>query len=503
MSIPSVNITIADNGANTSLQLPLQNVQVVIGCAIGGTVNVPYATTLATKLQSQFTAGPLVEAGGLVCAAGGTVIAVSAPIVTHGSAKSVQFTGTGTSAITTTLDATNGAWDDAFVVFKVVSGGTIGVSGIQFQISYDAGRHYGPTLNLGTANTYALTNLGVTLNFAAGTLVAGDVAQFQTIAPQWNVAGIQAALAALAASAYALSGWGSMHIVGPCSASDAATINTTIDNLRTQYVFTRTFLEARDAAAPTAWGGSGETESAWMTSVETAFSATAATRIVVAAGHYNTPSAFPNTIVGTPSFRRNAAWPCAVRRIGVPPQFTTWRVRDGSLINIAVDPTKDPSDGFIYHDERVTPGLDAARFLSLRTWPLKQGFYCTKDNLMSGVGSQYTILPYGNVIDIASQIGYQTGVEVVGDILRIKPNGRLDSNDALTIQNMIQQAIDANMTNVGMISSAVVAVDQTANVQSTGDIPVAITITQKVAANSVSETIGLSIPFSAPTGTGR
>jgi hypothetical protein len=500
MTIPFVSIVVADNGVNTALQLPAQNVQVLIGCAIGGTVNQPFATSSAASLASQFTAGPLVEAGGLVCSAGGTVIAISVPIVTKGTAKAVQHTGAGTSVVTVTLDGTNGAYDDYYVVFRPAVGGTIGVTGMTFQVSLDAGRTFGPTVQLGTANSYVIPSTGITLNFGAGTLVALDTYQFQTIAPLWNTAGIQAAFQALAASQYALAGWGSTHVVGVASASDAAAIEGYEDTLTTQFLFTRAMLSARDVAAPAAWGGSGESEATWISSLSTAFSATSAKRILVGAGYYNMPSAYPNVIAGTPIYRRALTWAEAVRRTQIPLQRSSSRVRDGSLSNITVNPATDPGDGFVYHDERINPGLDAARFCSAITWPKKQGFYICNENLMSPVGSQFKWITLGNVIDVACDIGYETGVQEIGDDLRLQTNGTLFATDALGVQNGIQNAIDTNMTNTAMISSATVAVNQNANVQATGNVPIAITVTPRGLVQSITETIGLSVPGAAPTG---
>lgn len=500
MTIPSVNIIVADNGPNASISLPQEAVQVVIACSVGGTPLIPFATTLADRLKSEFVGGPLVQAGGLVCSSGGTVIALPLPIANPGTKSAVEFTGTGASVITATIDdADIGAWDDMFIRFRVVTGGTIGTAGIQFRLSLDAGRNEGPLLNLGTALTYAIPETGITLNFAAGDLDAGDIAQLSTVAPSWDSGDVTDALNALAASPFAQEGWGSMHLVGVSSSGNVSTFDTAVDGMRDSEIFTRIITSARDALVPTAWGGSGETEAAWMTSIETAFSATNAKRTVVCAGYYNMPSAYRNLAAGTPAYRRSCAWAAAVRRTGIPPQRTTWRVRDGSLRNIAVDPSVDPFDGFVYHDERTTPGLDAARFLSLRTWPKKQGYFVCKDNLMSEAGSQYTILPIGNVIDLACTIGYATAVDEIGDDLRIKPNGRLFPADALSIQNKVQGAEDTGLTNNGYVSSILVALDQSTNVQSTGNIPIAITVTPKGYVQSITETIGVSIPNAAPT----
>ena len=54
--------------------------------------------------------------------------------------------------------STVGAFDDYFVVFKTIVGGTRGVAGVLFQVSLDAGRNFGPQIPLGTAVTYAIPN---------------------------------------------------------------------------------------------------------------------------------------------------------------------------------------------------------------------------------------------------------------------------------------------------------------------------------------------------------
>jgi len=184
-------------------------VQLKVGCAIGGTPNQPYATTNPQSLQSQFIGGPLVEAGGLVCQAGNVAVCVSCPVVTKGTAYAVQPTvpGGSGSTITVTLDATNGAWETYYVKLRCLTGGTVGTAGCVVQVSLDAGRNWGSPIALGTANTLylgqgSLTSrlpggTGVQINFGAGTLIAGDSWAFGTVGPQWDDAGVEAALAIL------------------------------------------------------------------------------------------------------------------------------------------------------------------------------------------------------------------------------------------------------------------------------------------------------------------
>lgn len=506
-AIPTVQVTVQDQGVSAALSVPQANVQLIIGPAIGAsTAAVIYATTSPTALQTQYTGGQLVEAAGLVCQAGGVAVCVSAPISTKGTATAVTATvpGGSSSAITVTTDPSNGAWDTTYVMVKCLVGCTIGVSGGIVQVSLDAGRNFGQPIPIGTANTLVLGAAfspptigatGVQLNFGAGTLVAGDFWKFSTVGATWQVSGVQTALTAFFASQYAVEGVGSIHIVGVAGSSDIPTIQTSLQSGVAGYVFTRAMVELRDALAPVAWGGSGETEATWINSLATATSGdTAQPRICADGGWYNTPSPFANAAGGTSAYRRPYAWSHAVRRTQIGLQRRAGRVKDGPLGNIAVNPASDPSDGFIYHDERVTPGLNAARIGSVMTWPKKgAGFYTCQEPLLSAPGSQFTELVIGNVLDAACDIGYASGVEEVSDDLTLQPNGTLDPVDLNTFQGTIQQALNTGLIQTPLASAVTATVSPTANVGATGTIPVTIAVTPRGYANAISETISLAV----------
>lgn len=505
--IPSVTITVNDNGASAAISVPQANVQLKVGCAIGGTANQPFATTNPQALQAQFIGGPLVEAGGLVCQVGNVCVAVSCPIVTKGAATAVVATtpGGSTSVVTVTVDTTPGAWDAYYVKVRCLTGGTRGTAGIVVQVSLDAGRNYGSPIALGTAtvlylgqgalNTPVVGGTGVQVNFAAGTLVAGDSWQFSTSAPYPNDAGIQAALAAFFSSQYAVQGVGSIHVVGDApGGSTIANIQTSLQTGTAGFVYQRAIVELRDALAPAAWGGSGETEATWMTALGTFVAGNAAQpRIAADAGHYNQPSAFANQAGGLPSYRRPLAWAHAVRRTQVSLQRRAGRVKDGPYANIVVNPQTDPADGFIYHDERTTPGLNAARIGSALTWPKKgAGFFQCQEPLLSAPGSQFTELAIGNVLDVACDIAYATGVEEVSDDLQAQKNGTLDPVALNTFQGSIQNALDQGMIQTPLVSNVTALVSTTANVVATGIIPVTVTVEPRAYANAISEQINLS-----------
>jgi hypothetical protein len=490
-SLGDVEITFADGGSAAAL-VPGPSVALVIGCSSLGTVAAPVATQNPNTLVSTFGWGPLVEAAAMICQAGGTAIAMRATSNAAGSQGAVQLTRAASS--TSVVTTTGAALDDYYVQFQVLTGGTIGAAGIVFKLSLDAGRNFGPPLTLGTANTYVIPNTGVTLAFGAGTLDAGDIARIKTTSPAWNDAGVQACLTAFQSSQYAVAGVGVILVVGPAAGADASTFSTYLETLATQHIYNGALINARDALGPAAWtGSSAEAESTWITSLGTDYSAVSARRIDASAGYYNVPSAFANPVAGSPRYRRPLSWMHAARRVRIPPQRLDGRVKDGSIAELVVDPTNDPQDGFVYHDERVNPGLDAARFTSARTRIGLPGFYFVMPNMMSPPGSQVTFLPHRNVLDIAADIVHQTGQQEIDDDVRLNPNGTINNTDATRVEDAIEGQLKAQMVAASMISGATVTIDRTTNLRDTNEVDVVVSINRKGYILTMKVTLGFQL----------
>jgi len=101
------------------------------------------------------------------------VLFVGLPISTIGTVGRFNAAGnTGTSVVSVAAGG-SGALAEHEGVVKVVAGGVIGTAQIVLDVSLDAGRTY-RRVRLGTATSYVVPYMGVTLSFAAGTLVAGD-----------------------------------------------------------------------------------------------------------------------------------------------------------------------------------------------------------------------------------------------------------------------------------------------------------------------------------------
>lgn len=414
--------------------------------------------------------------------------------------------GSGTSELTFTGTPT----DDYFPYVTVVQGGTVGTDPIVISVSMDATRNTGPQINIGTASTYALADSdgfdsGLTLNLSAGTLTAGDTAKCSTTGPQPDTSGIAVAATSLIAYAAASgAAWAIIHILGITSGSEATTISTTIETMASTYkIFTRVIIAARDAALPVGWGGAGETEAAWMTSVRADYLNVNARRLSCGAGYYNTVSPYPTQIASTPSYRRPLAWSYAAREVAIPTQRHAGRVVDGPLASIVVNATTDPSDGFIYHNEALNPGLDyfipggSGRFTTARAHNGRTGLYITNPLSLAPIGSDFALLPQGLVMDVACSLAQQALQQFVNADLQAANNGTLLDKDATTVKNAVSDAIKTGMLGVSMISGFTVVVDQTQNILVTKKLVVTITILGRAYILEVDVTLGYATQLSA------
>ena len=260
------------------------------------------------------------------------------------------------------------------------------------------------------------------------------------------------------------------------------------------FVFPRAIVELPDANEPTAWGGTGSTEAGWITTLTTITSGlTAQPRIAADGGNYNMPSPYPGVGGAIFSYRRPLAWAHAVRRTGIGLTRRAGAVGDGALSTITVNAGSDPNDGFIYHNERTTPGLNAGRIGSAQTYP-KQGlgYYMCQEPLLAPLTSQFSELVIGNLVDAACDIAYAEGVLWVSDNLVVQANGTLNPVAASNLQGEIQGALQLGLVNAGLCSAVRAIVSTTANVLATGNIPVQVTVTPFGYVNAVTFAINLN-----------
>ncbi len=266
MTVPAVTITELD-GALGILPPSAGRLFALVGVSSSGPVDTPASYARVTDVVAAFGTGPLVEAAAhYIEKYGRPVLLVRTGETVVGTFTAVVFVGSGTSVITT--DAGTFPDDDFEFYFEVVNGGTVGVDGITFRWSLDGGRTLSPITDLGVANSFTFPDSGgATIDFAAGTLVAGDVATFRGNAPLWNNTELGTALDALIAS---LNNWEIVHVVGNAVAANFQTVDTKLTGAATAGKYRSAYMHTRmpDIA---------ETEAAYKTALDGIFGGEAST----------------------------------------------------------------------------------------------------------------------------------------------------------------------------------------------------------------------------------
>jgi len=383
---PSVNITELD-GALGVLPPSSGRLLAFVGPSSAGPTDTPATYARISDLVAAFGVGPLVEAAAhAIERYGRPVVVVRTGDTVAGAATAVTFTGTGTSVVT--VDGTVEPRDDFEVLFEVLLGGTIATGPITLRYSLDGGRTWSAPIALGTANTYTVPGgYGVKVNFAAGTLVAGDTFSSRTTAGQWNAAELGDALDALAASAIS---WELVSILGITDADAFDAIDLALAGMAASGKY-------HAAIAHTRTPNLAESEATYLSALTTIFSAKASSYLSLCAGACELTSS-----VSGRKYRRPISFVTAPREASVSEEINIADVNLGSLSGVSI---RDANGNPKHHDESVNPGLDDARFVTLRTWDDDiQGVYVNRPLLFSASGSDFQIMPHRRVLNIAAAV---------------------------------------------------------------------------------------------------
>jgi hypothetical protein len=377
MTQPAVTITELD-GALGVLPPSSGALFAIIGAALDGPFNTPAAFARVKDLQTNFVNGPGIEAAAHYIERYGRAVLFVRPNTSVDGTIDLVTTGmNGTSVVTVDGNPT----DDAEFVVRVITAGTIGVAGITYQISYDAGRNWGPTIALGDDEELEVLDLGIEFEFAAGTLEAGDTFSATTVAATWNSVDIQAALDALKASQQY---WELVEIVGPVETGTLPTIDLAIAGMAAGGKYKAWIGNVR---IPTV----AETETQYATALA-GFAATATKYGSLYAGGVKMTS----SVTGR-RYRRPVSFLTAAREASVSQEINIADVNLGPLEGCTIrDVNGNPDE----HDESVSPGLDDLRFGTLRTWDGFGGVYVNRPRLFSPAGSDFQLMPHRRVLNI-------------------------------------------------------------------------------------------------------
>lgn len=479
-----LNISIQDQGLGQSPPGGA-NILAVVGVSSAGVANAPLQTSAPSNITANFGVGPGPQLATLVAASSGQpVIFIKASTVTAGVlAGSVQATVPGGS--TSVVSVTGVPFDTYYFRATVVTGGTVGTPGIQVNLSLDAGRTIYQVLNLGSLSTFAVNNTGLTITFGAGTLVAGDYFSIVAVEPKWSDSTLTSALQSLVQSVTAFE---DVVVAGDVPSSSAVNLDAQATALFNKRRYTRILCNARDAV----WGGtSTESEAQWIASIQSDYQSYASLRVGVSAGHYNVVSPIDQS-----QYRRPLSWLAAVRDASVLISEDLGYVGRGPLSPLTLPSSPD---GFIYHDEQVNPGLDAARFMAAIRYIGFPGIFIQNGNLMAPPGSDFNWLQHGHVVDTASYIIYYYLTNVLGKSLRVNSTtGFILSQDAATLEQNGNAQLAANLVAPGHVSSATFSVVRNNNILATNTLIGVVSIVPLAYPKTINVTIQYVNPAVSP-----
>ncbi len=468
-NLPGVSVTIQDGALGSTAGLGTDRAAVV-GVCTGGTANTVYEfsdlQTLKDTLAVGPTGGPAVEAAALLLAVSGKpVVVVPTTNGTAGSVGVVTRVGTspdpGAAFTGTPLDAYK-------ISILITLGGAVATA--RFKIAFDADNPDGPTygpeiVTAASVSTYAATT-GLTITFAAGTYVVGDTYTATCVAPAYTNTNLNTALTALGADART---WRFVFVVGEAAdVAGSATMASTLD----------TFLTAQQTAFRYAWGliqCASDTDA----NIAAAFSSFTSRRVSVAAGFDTTTS-----VISGRGFTRGAAWGAAARALAMTLSQDLGEVRAGPLDAVTS----------LVRDERKTPGLDAAGFLTLRTHVGLSGAYVNNPRIMAPAGSDFALIQYRQVMDAACTVGRTTLLQYLNSELVVNADGTVDEVEARNIDATVTAALAQTLTQPNFASAVSAATDRTNNVLSTQTLKVKIRVLPKGYAKTITAEIGFDNP---------
>lgn len=463
--LPGVTINVQDGGLGV-LPATGEGVHVKIGVASGGPVNEVLSFTDSRRAKEILVSGPLLEAIGVAFAQGaGLIYAVRVDANVAGTVSSVQKTGTGTG----TLSASGSPLDAYEVVVRITRTGARGTAA--FVYSLDGGDDWSEEIAVPSGGNYSLPGTGLTLTFTNGasepSFVKDDVFRFTTTAPGYTLARLNDALNALFAQAQLQ--YQFIHIVGAATPTVAAAVDARMGEAAQAHRYTWAMLEAEDLPD---------------NDLRTAWANFASVRVGVGAGYAEVASPITGRVQ-----RRPITWLWAGRRAARPAQEDVGRVASGPLAGVVR----------LYRDEYVSPGLDAARFTTARTYPAYAGFFLTQGRLMAPPGSDYELDQYRSVMDLACTVAYRAGLRFVNEAIRVDPaTGGIAEIDAARIEGyiggMLRAALKGRVSEEGGQPAVRVQVDRAENILSSRRLPVRIGIIPLGYAKYVEVTIGFENP---------
>lgn len=384
-------------------------------------------------------------------------------IYTIATSGLITLVGSGPAASNVT--AASSPMDAYGVNLAITTGGALGVA--QFTYSTDGGDTFSGQILVPSGGIYAIPQTGIVLTFAS-TFTAGDTYTFTTTAAGFSNSDITAALTTLNASAVE---YGFVHIVGTganaaAAAATAVVIDAAMSAAQVSFRYVFGVMEC-----PTS-----ESDS----TIAAAFANTVAMRVGVCAGDMELVSPLNGRIL-----RRNVAWSYTARLAAIPAGEDPSWVGRGRLPNVVS----------LYRDEQKTPLLDAARFVTARTFPGVAGYFITNGNMMAGAGSDFSLVQRRRVMDVACRVVRAAELPYLNASVRVnKTTGFIDERDAQSFDANVGSQLRAAVVATGMASDCSVVMNRTTNILATNTEAVSVRILPLAYLKYINTNIGFTNP---------
>jgi hypothetical protein len=456
MTQPAVNMTELD-GALGILPPSAGALLAVVGTSTTGPVDTPAAFARVSDVVATFGAGPLVEAAAYaITKFGRPVLCVRTGNTTDGDLTAAALVGTGTGTVS--ISASDNPNDDYEFYIEVITGGALGTAGITFKWSLDGGRTLSSETALGTALVFEFPDTGnpgdddveLTFGTAAQTLVVGDIITFRGTAPMWNAAEIGTALVALRKCAQL---WSIVEVVGAMDATLFAAVETAVGAMP---AYGKDRMYIGHARVPDV----GEDEATYLAALDAIYGDLTTVYGAVCAGSAKVISG-----VSGRQYRRPPSFWVAPAHAVKSEEVNLANVKVGRMDGVILtDSNGNPDD----HDESTNPGLDDARFLTLRTWEGRPGVYINRPRLLSTATSDYQLIPHRRVINLAKSVIRSYLEERVNEeILVDSTTGYILEEEALEIEAGANAALRGALLAKPKASGARFVLSRTDNLLST------------------------------------
>lgn len=204
MSLPSASTRVSTQGATAPIATDLCAVWAPCATLGDGTPRLYSSSAAVLAAHGSFEGDEYIARHFEDC--GKQILLVPLPIATAGIVKRSESVHTGTCRVTVAVGS-DGALKEVDGILTVTSGGTVGTDIILLSLSLDGGTSY-KTVRLGTASSYVVPYVGLTISFGAGTLVDGDtILEFESVAPMFDSSGITTGKAGMVAQQKACRTW--------------------------------------------------------------------------------------------------------------------------------------------------------------------------------------------------------------------------------------------------------------------------------------------------------